>query len=450
MGFGLGSGRSYDVIIVGGGIIGTSLLYTLSRYSNVRSVLLIEKYGSLAQIASKSSSNSQTLHFGDIETNYSLKQAEHTKKQAQILLRYLNRIPAGKRRGIAADCQKMVLGVGGKEVRTLEKIYDSGIKRLFPGLKRIDRKVLSRIEPNVVKGRDPRVEIGALLSDNGKMVDFGRLSDHFVSDAKRNRRVRIDVMFNAKAQRANRVGDLYHVHTTKGSFTAGFVAFATGTYSLYFAKSLGYGESLSVLSVGGNFYYSKRVLNGKVYRVQVGGVPFAAVHGDPDINRPDITRFGPTVNMPIGLEKGRSGTALDYLRSFDFDIATLQSLRKIFSDRDIKRIVTKNMFYSMPLIGKEEFLKNEASLIVPSLRYGDLKFGGAFGGIRPQIVDESKRKLILGLGKIHGDGLLFNITPSPGASACLGSAFDDSTYITEYLGRSFDSERFGSELGSPD
>ena len=34
----------HDVIIIGGGVSGTALLYTLSKYTNVKNIGLIEKY----------------------------------------------------------------------------------------------------------------------------------------------------------------------------------------------------------------------------------------------------------------------------------------------------------------------------------------------------------------------------------------------------------------------
>ena len=56
----------YDVIIVGGGVSGTALLYTMSKYTDVKSICLIEKYKDFGLVNSASTMNSQTLHFGDI------------------------------------------------------------------------------------------------------------------------------------------------------------------------------------------------------------------------------------------------------------------------------------------------------------------------------------------------------------------------------------------------
>ena len=36
--------KNYDVIIIGGGVSGTALLYTLNKFTDIKSVALIEKY----------------------------------------------------------------------------------------------------------------------------------------------------------------------------------------------------------------------------------------------------------------------------------------------------------------------------------------------------------------------------------------------------------------------
>ncbi len=64
-----------DVAIIGGGISGTALLYLLARYTDIGHIALLEKYPAVAQINSHGRNNSQTLHCGDIETNYTLEKA---------------------------------------------------------------------------------------------------------------------------------------------------------------------------------------------------------------------------------------------------------------------------------------------------------------------------------------------------------------------------------------
>ncbi len=435
----------YDVIIVGGGVTGTALAYALGRYTSAKRLLLIEKYGDIATLNSNGINNSQTLHTGDVETNYAIEESRHVKESASRVLRYVQDMPAAERAGIIQECQKMVLGVGDEETEVLEGKYD-GLKTVFPGLKKLDRAGLEKIEPNTVKGRDPGEKVLALLSDTGYMVDFGALAKSYLSRA-RHGATALDVKFNTRAVKAEKVPGGHSIVTNNGTFEGRFVVFASGTYSLYFAKRMGYDENLSILSVGGGFYVTPRVLKGKVYRVQKGGIPFAAVHGDPDITNPNVTRFGPTVNVPLELEVRKAGTFMDYLKTFDIDLATAESLARILSNRDISRILRLNMAYKIPALGQYLFLKHEAAKIVPKLRYSNLKFDRRVGGIRPQIIDENLKSFTLGASKIRGEGVLFIITPSPGATSSLQSAMDDSMYIAEKLGLRFERERCEAELG---
>ncbi len=80
--------REVDVLIVGGGVSGTALLFCLARYTNLGSVLLLEKEKQLALINSRSTNNSQTIHCGDIETNYNLEKALQVNRRANMLVRY--------------------------------------------------------------------------------------------------------------------------------------------------------------------------------------------------------------------------------------------------------------------------------------------------------------------------------------------------------------------------
>jgi malate dehydrogenase (quinone) len=440
--------KSHELVIVGGGIDGAALLYVVSRYTDIKDVLLLEKYSDIATLNSNSRTNAQTLHVGDIETNYTVEKAREVKRAADYVLSYTRKeLKASERARIIQACQKMVLGVGSDEIESLERIYASGIRSVFPSMRKLGRSEIARLEPNVVRGRNPRERIMALSSGNGYMVDFGRLARTFVDKARKVHGKRIEVRFNDPVLDAKRGNEFYTLETKHGRLYSDFVAFEAGTYSLYFAKKFGYDRNISILAVGGGYYFSKRVLNGKVYRVQKGGIPFAAVHADPDITNDKVTRYGPTATIELELEKDHPETAIDYIETFDLDMPTAETLENILLNRDISRIIRTNMLYSIPVIGKRRFLENEARKIVPRLRYEDLWMGRHVGGIRPQIIDENRRKLVLGEAKLQREGLVFNITPSPGATSCIASALEDTLAIVKYLGKEFYADRFEEDLG---
>ena len=85
--------KIHQVAIVGGGVCGTALLYMLAEYTDINDIVLIEKYDGVAKVNSHSRNNSQTIHCGDIETNYSLEKATKVKAAAQMLVNFAKRLP---------------------------------------------------------------------------------------------------------------------------------------------------------------------------------------------------------------------------------------------------------------------------------------------------------------------------------------------------------------------
>src|SRR3989344_4231418 len=102
--------KGYEVVIIGAGVSGTALLYVLTKYTNISKIALIEKYSKVAQVNSNKNSNSQTLHFGDIETNYSLEKAKKVKFAADLVKNYI--LKNDKEKKTHSKYHKMALAVG--------------------------------------------------------------------------------------------------------------------------------------------------------------------------------------------------------------------------------------------------------------------------------------------------------------------------------------------------
>ncbi|MGC1390635.1 MAG: FAD-dependent oxidoreductase [Bacteroidales bacterium] len=426
---------SYEVLIVGGGVVGTALLYTLSKYTDIKRVGLIEKYSDFGLVNSASYNNSQTLHFGDIETNYTIEKAKSVKRMADMVMKYLEsekiNSPDGK---IFSKYSKMVLAVGTGQVNELKKRYPA-FSELFPKLKIIERDEIGKLEPRILEGRDPGQEILALVTEDGYTVDFKRLCHSFVDNALVKNPV-LDIHLNTKLIKISKKDDHYIVLTDKGELRSSVVIIAAGGHSLMIAKSLGYGKNLSILSMAGSFYTAPKVLNGKVYTIQVPKLPFAAIHGDPEVHSDQITRFGPTAKPIFQLERHNMSTFFEYWKTFGFGLSPILSLLKIISDKILLSYIFFNFLYDLPFIGKRLFIK-EIRKIVPSLKLSELKYAKGIGGTRPQIVNNTTRKLEMGEAKLNGDKIIFNITPSPGASTCLGNAYSDTKEIIKFLDNNY-------------
>lgn len=436
----------YDVLIVGGGVVGTALLYTLSKYTDIKNIGLIEKYSDFGLVNSTSTKNSQTLHFGDIETNYSLEKAKSVKRMADMVMKYLeNEEDPDERKKLFNKFSKMVLAVGKSQVDELRKRFpDFG--RLFPHLHLIEKDEIGRIEPRIVQGRDPGQEIIALVTEDGYTVDFKNLCHSFVDKAKKEN-PGLNIHLDTKLLNIIKSSDHYTVETSKGHIESKAVVISAGGHSLMIAKSLGYGKNLSVLSMAGSFYIAPKVLNGKVYTMQVAKLPFAAIHGDPEVHNENITRFGPTAKPIFLLERYNRSTFFDYWKTFGLGLNPIISLFKIIFDKVLFNYIMINFMYDLPLIGKRLFIK-QVRKIVPDIKMNELKYARRIGGTRPQVVNNTTRKLEMGEAKLTGDRIIFNITPSPGASTCLGNAYADTLKIMEFLDNKFkfNKEAFESDL----
>ncbi len=209
---------------------------------------------------------------------------------------------------------------------------------------------------------------------------------------------------------------------------------------------MGYGLEYSALPIGGSFFFSnKEVLSSKVYTVQNPKLPFAAVHGDPDIIDGRV-RFGPTALALPKLERYHSTHFLDFLESLNPDPEVFEVFYDLVKDEDIRDYIAKNFMYEIPGIRHKLFIK-EIQKIVPTLSSDDIEYAEGIGGLRPQVIDKVNKKLLLGEAKIDKkDGIVFNMTPSPGATSCLGNAYEDAKIACKYLGAKFNEYDFNKEL----
>lgn len=435
--------KKFDLIIVGGGVSGTALLYTLSKYTNLKNVCIMEKYNHFGTVNSSHLMNSQTLHFGDIETNYTIEKARTVKRSADMVKLYLEaeKIKNPKHK-LFSKYSKMVLAVGEKQVKTLSERFEQ-FSKLFPKLRKIEKDEIGRLEPRVVEGRDPNQELLALVTEDGYTVDFGALAKNFAENAK-TINPEIEICLETKLDKITDEKSHYILETNNRTFEAKFVVVTAGGHSILYAKSLGYGKKYAILSMAGSFYTGPKLLNGKVYTMQEAKLPFAAIHGDPEVHNADLTRFGPTAKTIYLLERYNYSSFSEYLKVFGFTPNAIITLMKIASDWVIMRYLLWNFVYDMPFFGRRAFLK-EAQKIVPNLKLSELKYAKGIGGTRPQIVDNEKRKLEMGEAKIEGKNIIFNITPSPGASTCLGNAFNDTQKIVEFFEGKYEFDKVAFE-----
>lgn len=443
--------KHYEVIIIGGGITGSALAYVLAEFSGIENIALLEKYEGLATLNSKASANSQTIHCGDIETNYDLQKATEVKRKADMIVKYCQK--HGYENKFLFQGQKMALGVGESETELIKDRFEK-FKELYPYLQLFDKETLKKIEPKLVfdgRGEERAEGIVAMGVQSGvyTTIDYGAMANSFVQNAKNVEGKTCDLYLNTEVQNITKVGDKFYIRTANRlSLSADFVVVDAGAHSLWLAHKMGLGQDLSTICIAGSFYLTKqKLLNGKVYMVQNPKLPFAALHGDPDLLADGCTRFGPTALTMPKLERYKGCRSVpEFFQSLNFDMDVAKVIWQNFGDSEVRDFLIRNIGFEIPILGKKLFVKN-ARKIIPSIREEDIYYAKGFGGVRPQVISHSQKKLLLGEARIgENPGIIFNMTPSPGATSCLGNALRDAKSACEYLGVSFDDAKFDAEM----
>ena len=452
-----------DVLIVGGGVCGTALLFELARYTDLKRLLLVERYDQLAQVNSRASNNSQTIHCGDIETNYSLEKAVQVKRTAEMIVHYADLLEPAERDRCVFRTPKMVLAVGPQECAFLRERF-ARFSPHFPAMELLEKDQIATWEPQVVQvDGQPRAEelVAIGIRSTYTAVDYEALATSFVGQARRamaeGEGRSLALQLGTTVHRITPEGDLFRVSLAA---TAGFsqgsdasqevlarhVVVNAGAHSLLMAQRMGFGLEYSCLPVAGSFYFTPDLLQGKVYTVQNDKLPFAAIHGDPDVRASGKTRFGPTALLLPLLERYKPASFWEFLKVLRLDWAVLTVFWQLFKVADIRNYILKNLLFEVPWLRRRLFLA-DARKIVPDMGLEDLRFAEGYGGVRPQLINKTERRLMLGEARISArPGLVFNVTPSPGGTCCLGNAASDVDAIAQRLGCHFDRQRLAAEL----
>src|SRR6266487_806303 len=271
----------YDVAIIGLGAVGTATGFLLAEFTNVQSLLFLEKENSVGRIASDRSTNSQTRHPFGGELNYTPEVMKAIKRYSDMIPSYANS-EYGRGYDILRRTRSgMVLAVGKNEKDYLRKKFHDTVKPVFPDAELMEnREGIAKLEPYIVRGRKKDEDIG-IIKLQADMVDFGELAKSFQDNASKHQDKKINVKFNTKVEQIEDVPDGYDLRTKNGEgFSARYVVVSAGSHTLSLAKQLGLGGDYVAFPVAGKFFTSEPVINGKVYTFQEEGVPFAATHAD--------------------------------------------------------------------------------------------------------------------------------------------------------------------------
>ncbi len=258
--------NNYDVIVVGGGIVGAATFYKIQKRFPNKTMLLIDKMDKLAD--HQTGHNSGVIHSGLYYKPGSLK-AENCVKGRRELVKFCQEYKVDH-----DVCGKVVVASNKSELPRLDKIHGIGLENGIEGLEKISVEQLAEIEPHC-KG------IGALWVPCTGIIDFRAATEKMVE-------VGLGIQQNSAVHLSEEVldfetsGEGAIVKTNKGAYYAGKLIVCGGLQADRLAKKDGVTLRERVVGFRGDYYelndHAKQKVRNLIYPVPNPDFPFLGVH----------------------------------------------------------------------------------------------------------------------------------------------------------------------------
>ena len=354
--------RTWDVAVVGAGIVGCSIAREIRLRQPNKSVIVLEKEDRAG--AHTSSRNSGVIHSGINQKPGSLKAALCVR--GSTLLRDFCRKSGIPEREVGT----VVVARNDQESATIRELERRANANGVQGVKIVDQKELKQIEPYAVA-------MEALISPTGAIVDSGLLVSGMAADAARNG---ASLIFDAKVQGIDDQGSELIVKTSKSDFHVKFLINCAGLYADQVAWMMDVGRDYFVVPFRGDYYRlkteSSHLVNSMIYPAPNLELPFLGIHLTKRTDGSVIV--GPNASLALGRENYK-GSGMNWGETLRM-ISNSRFVR-LMADFDFLQIAIEELNLS---ISKKAFLK-AARELVPSISDDDLQPDQS--GMRAQLVD---------------------------------------------------------------
>ena len=347
---------TFDVAIVGAGIVGLATAYELTERYPSKSVLIVEKETDIAQ--HQSGNNSGVIHSGIYYKPGSLK-AINCRTGRQLLVEFC------EKHGIVHDvCGKIIVAADESERERLHNIYQRGLENGI-SCSIISGDEIKRYEPHAAG-------VEAIHVPDAGIADYKGVALQIAKEIY-DRGNRIE--FGAEVTGIKQTSEAVTLETTSGDFTAQYLVNCAGLFSDKICRMTGVDPGVQIVPFRGEYYEllpeARHLCKNLIYPVPDPAYPFLGVH---------FTRMydgrvecGPSAILGFA----REGYSLSTVNAKDlWEIVRYRGFRKLASQH-----WRKGMMEVRQSASKGYYLKTMRKLI-PEVKKSDVKRAGA--GVRAQ------------------------------------------------------------------
>lgn len=391
----------YDVVVIGGGIVGLSTAYKLNMQYPALKILVLEKESEVA--AHQTGRNSGVLHSGIYYKPGSYKARNCVSGRREI-------VAFAREHGIGHDvCGKLIVATHEKELPHLEKVFRHGMENGVEDIRMVGPEVIREIEPFCTG-------IKAIHVGCTGIIDFPAVCEVLARLIREK--------FNSEVRLSTQVLDFEkgQEHTTvitnKGRFETRYLINCAGLQCDRIARKDGVDPDMKIVGFRGDYYVltpeAQHKVKHLIYPVPNPQFPFLGVHFTRMINHP--TECGPNA---VFVFKREGYGKTDFNLKDTMDALSYGGTWKLFFKHwqfgldEYRRAFSKRLFL--------ERLRR----LIPSLQMDEIVPGRA--GVRAMALDKSGN-MIDDFKIVHRHNSLHVLNaPSPAATAglAIGQAVTD-------------------------
>jgi len=260
----MGDARNYDVVVVGGGIVGLSTAMALIKSYPKTRVVVLEKESGIA--LHQTGHNSGVIHAGLYYRPGSQK-AEFSVNGGKKLRKFCdeNDIPYDL-------VGKVVVATSDAEVPALENLYQRGTANGIEGLEIISSSQMAEIEPHAFG-------VKAIWCPATGIVDYSRVADAYASIIQEHQ---VELVLGTEVLDIQEQNGIIRVSTPTMDIEANYLINCAGLYADRIAEKMGLHTGLRIIPFRGEYYVLKpersSLVNGLIYPVPNPEFPFLGVH----------------------------------------------------------------------------------------------------------------------------------------------------------------------------